>query len=110
MSITVNIYYTSDKKGNALSFAKEMEERGIADKIRAQEGNLRYEYFSPLNDEYTVLLIDSWKSKEAIDIHHASPMMEQISALREKYDLHMTFERFEKSEDSTDGDEKYIRR
>ena len=26
--------------------------------------------------------------------HHASPMMETIAALREKYDLHMTVERF----------------
>ena len=30
----------------------------------------------------------------AIDAHHASPMMGQIAALREKYDLHMRVERF----------------
>jgi quinol monooxygenase YgiN len=41
-----------------------------------------------------VLLIDSWRDQVAIDAHHASPMMQQLAKLREKYDLHMTAERF----------------
>ena len=41
-----------------------------------------------------MLLIDSWIDQAAIDAHHASPMMATIAALREKYDLHMTVERF----------------
>ena len=62
--------------------------------IRAEEGNLRYEYFFPMDDPETVLLIDRWRDQAAIDAHHASPMMGQIAALREKYDLHMRVERF----------------
>ena len=42
---------------------------------------MRYEYFFPANDDETVLLIDIWKNQQAIDIHHASPMMEKISNL-----------------------------
>ena len=103
MSITINIYYTGEENGAALTFAREMEQSGIADRIRAEEGNLRYEYFIPLNDEKTVLLIDSWKNQEALDVHHASAMMKEIAALREKYDLHMKVDRFisyESQEDS----------
>ena len=59
MSITVNLYYTGEN-GNALKFAREMESSGTADAIRREEGNLRYEYFIPMQDEKTVLLIDSW--------------------------------------------------
>ena len=40
-----------------------------------------------------MLLIDSWTDQEAIDLHHASPMMKEIMKLREKYDLHMNVER-----------------
>ena len=40
------------------------------------------------------MLIDSWSDQEAIDVHHASPMMKQLAELRDKYDLHMTVERF----------------
>ena len=91
--ITVNIYYTGTN-GSARRFAEEMEAGGTAALIRAEEGNLRYEYFSPLNDPETVLLIDQWRDQAAIDAHHASPMMEKIAELRDKYDLHMKVERF----------------
>ena len=91
--IAVNLYYRGEN-GNARRFAEEMEASGIADAIRAEEGNLRYEYFQPLNDPETVLLIDSWRDQAAIDAHHESPMMRELAALREKYDLHMTAERF----------------
>ena len=92
MSIVVNIYYTG-KNGAARKYAEEMESSGIAAEIRKEDGNLRYEYFFPLNDPETVLLIDSWKDQEAIDKHHATPMMDKITALRIKYDLHMKVER-----------------
>lgn len=106
--ITVNLYYTGTN-GNAAKFAEEMEKSGTADKIRAEKGNVRYEYFIPMNDPETVLLIDSWESQEAIDIHHASDMMQKIAELREKYDLHMRVERFV-SDDLPPADEGFIRK
>lgn len=93
MAITVNIYY-SGVNGNAKKFVEEMITSGTVANIRQEDGNLRYEYFFSVNDEETVLLIDSWKDQKSIDIHHASPMMEKIIELREKYDLHMKVERY----------------
>ncbi|MCQ2085257.1 MAG: antibiotic biosynthesis monooxygenase [archaeon] len=93
MTITINIYYTGEN-GSARRFAEEMVEGGIVGRIRAEKGNLRYEYFLPMDDPETVLLIDSWENQEAIDAHHASPMMGEILALREKYDLRMKVERY----------------
>ena len=100
--ITVNLYYKG-QNGSAQAFVREMEESGVADAIRAEEGNLRYQYFQPLNDPETVLLIDSWRDQAAIDAHHASPMMARLASLREKYDLHMTAERFISDELGTDA-------
>ena len=105
--ITVNLYYKGTN-GNARAFAEEMEVSGIADAIRAEEGNLRYEYFQPIGDPETVLLIDSWYDQAAIDAHHASPMMKQLAELRDKYDLHMSVERF--VSDEYKSDEKYLRK
>ncbi|MBQ8029796.1 MAG: antibiotic biosynthesis monooxygenase [Clostridia bacterium] len=93
MAITINIYY-SGKNSSAKKFAEEMVSSGIVDQIRAEKGNLKYEYFFPMNDGETVLLIDSWKNQEALDVHHASPMMKRIVLLREKYDLTMKVERY----------------
>lgn len=78
--ITVNLYYKG-QNGAAKAFADEME---------------------------TVLLIDSWTDQAAIDAHHASPMMKQLAELREKYDLHMTVERF--VSDVIGEDAKFIRK
>ncbi len=65
MSIVVNIYY-SGENGSAQKFAKEMISSGTVDAIRNEAGNIRYDYFFPLGDEETVLLIDSWKIKRAL--------------------------------------------
>ena len=108
--ITVNLYYTGCG-GSARAFAEEMERSGVAAAIRAEDGNLRYEYFFPMDDPETVLLIDQWRDQAAIDAHHASSMMARIAALREKYDLHMRVERFF-SDDSglPEKDMKFIKR
>lgn len=107
--ITVNLYYTGTN-GSARRFAEEMESCGTAALIRAEEGNLRYEYFFPMNDPETVLLIDQWRDQAAIDTHHASPMMGMITALREKYNLHMKVERFLSDESGVPAsDQKYIK-
>ena len=108
MAITVNLRY-SGTDGNARSFAEEMISSGTVDKIHAEKGNLRYEYYISLDDPETVLLIDSWADQAAIDVHHASPMMATIAALREKYDLHMTEERYTSINDNAE-DERFIRK
>ena len=105
--ITVNLYYRGTN-GNARAFAEEMEASGIAGNIREEAGNLRYQYFQPLGDPETILLIDSWTDQAAIDAHHASPMMARLAALRDKYDLHMTAERFVSEDIGEDG--QYIRK
>ncbi|MDD4851027.1 MAG: antibiotic biosynthesis monooxygenase [Gemmiger sp.] len=110
MSITINIYYTG-KDGNAKKFAEEMIASGIVERIRKESGNERYDYFFPIDNAETVLLIDRWKDQQSLDIHHALPLMAQIAQLREKYDLHMSVERYRSDDVSSSAqDEKYIRK
>lgn len=93
MSIVMNLYYTGTGD-NARKFAEEMESSGTADLIRKELGNVRYEYFLPIGQPETVLLIDIWENQEAIDSHHASPMMKTVLELREKYHLTVKAERY----------------
>ena len=94
MAFTINIYYTGEG-GNAKKFAEEMKARGLVERVRAEKGNLRYEYFLPMDDPETVLLIDAWENEEALDFHHKSPEMKEIAALREKYHLKMRVQKFQ---------------
>ena len=105
--ITVHLFYQG-QNGSARAFAAEMESSGIAEAIRQEPGNLRYAYYQPLDDPETILLIDSWRDQASIDAHHASPMMAQLAALREKYDLHMQAERFVSEE--VGDDERFLRK
>lgn len=93
MSLTVNIYYTG-KNGSARRFAEEMVALGVVDAVRAEEGNERYEYFFPMDDAETVLLIDRWRDQAALDAHHASSMMAKIAELRKKHGLRLRVERY----------------
>ncbi len=107
MSLVINIYYQGENK-SAREFAEEMISSGIVDRIRKEEGNLKYEYFFPMNDDETVLLIDKWKDKASLDMHHKSSMMNEIMKLREKYDLHMKVEQFTGLD--IDDSEEFIRK
>ena len=109
MNITFNLYYKSEN-GNAKKFAEEMISSGIVDEIRSKKGNLRYEYFILLNDDGTILLIDSWENQEALDEHHHSDTMKKIMELRNKYDLHMTVEKYIKDDTNMEGNDKFIRK
>lgn len=105
--ITILIRYKG-KEGNAKKFVNEMMSSGIVNEIRKEYGNLRYEYFFPVKDDDSVLLVDSWINQEALDRHHELNLMNKIKLLREKYDLHMEVEKYSLIVD--DKDEKYIRR
>ena len=107
ISLVVNLYYTGNN-GSAQKFVEEMESSGIADAIRKEEGNEKYDYLLVMKDLETVLLIDQWKDQKALDAHHASPMMKQLAQLRDKYDLHMRVERMETIDDLA-SDHMFIR-
>ncbi len=107
--ITINIYYSGEGK-NARLFSEKMIESGVVSAIRAEDGNIGYDYFFPIDDPHTVLLIDKWRDQEAIDKHHASEMMGKIAELREKYNLHMRVEMYiEDSEGIPEIDKSFIR-
>ncbi len=93
MCLTINIYYTGTN-GSAKKFAEEMLSSGLVEQIRAEQGNLKYEYFYPVEQPETVLLIDKWSSQDALDVHHKTPMMKQIAQLRKKYNLKITVEKY----------------
>ena len=106
----MNLYYTGHS-GNAQKFVQEMENSGTAAAIRAEDGNLKYNYFISMDDPETVLLIDSWKDQASLDVHHASSMMQTIIELREKYDLHMRAERYSQEDEAvTAADAAFIRK
>ena len=104
----MNIYYKG-QNGSAKKFANEMISSGIVEEIRNKKGNLRYDYYEPLDDKETILLIDSWEDQKSLNSHHESDTMNKIIELRNKYDLHMKVEKYI-LDNSDNKDDKYIRK
>ena len=97
MPVTVNILY-SGTGTNAQDFANEMMSTGVVSQIRQESGNLRYNYFTDMEDNQSILLIDEWTDQAAIDSHHKSDMMTTIAELRIKYHLKMQVTRYVRDE------------
>ncbi|MCK8617982.1 antibiotic biosynthesis monooxygenase [Fructobacillus sp. M158] len=77
MKVTVNIIY-SETNNNTHLFAKEMIKSGTVTDIKLQEGNIKYDYYLPIDNLNELLLVDEWVSQDAIDLHHKSPMMKKL--------------------------------
>ena len=57
----------------------------MANKVRREEGCLRYDYYFKSWDEDTVLLFEEWESKKHQEVHLTQPHIADLKAIKEKY-------------------------
>jgi quinol monooxygenase YgiN len=89
-------YYIKDGKRN--DFYRTLIESGIADASRAEEGNEKYEYYYSLDNENELLLLEVWKSAEAVELHQQSAHFKQLGELKKEYVTETAFMRYEIAE------------
>lgn len=92
MTIALNVYYKG-KDGSARRFVEGMVSGGILEKVRAEDGCLGYSYYSSLEDDDIVLLVEHWRDEMALNAHIAAPNMSRIDALKARYGLTVEVER-----------------
>lgn len=80
----LHVTYTA-KPGMREKFVKAIEAEGLADKIRWEDGCLRYDYYYAAGDGLTILLVEAWESEEKQQIHMTQPHMERVMELKELY-------------------------
>lgn len=73
------------KEGFASNFVGEVEDSGAADKVRAEDGCIRYDYFWHGDIPNRVILLEAWDSLEKQKIHLQQHHMNTIRHIREKY-------------------------
>lgn len=79
------LYVVKDGKGR--EFVQKLD-KGVANKVRREEGCLRYDYYFKSWDEDTVLLFEEWESKEHQKAHLLQPHIAEIRAIKEEYVIH----------------------
>lgn len=91
---TIYVVFKS-KEGKREGFIDKIISEGIVDKVRAEKGCIRYDYYFAQKDPNEILLIEAWETKEDQQIHIAQPHMARLREIKEDYILSTTLGEFE---------------
>ena len=91
-NMTLLVTYTC-KPGQAGAYVQALKSSGVQEKIRAEDGCLRYDYHLSCEAPDTVALIEQWRDEAAQETHMAQPHMADIRRLKEAYVLDTRLER-----------------
>ena len=84
MSVLLTVNYKA-KDGMRESFVGEIISSGILDKIRHEDGIIRYEYYYDAADSSNILLLEEWKSEEHQQKHLLAPHMTALKEIKDRY-------------------------
>ncbi len=79
------VTYKLNSKEARDGYLKEVQENGVVEKSRAEEGCIRYTYFYPVESETELFLWEQWESREAQKKHTQQPHFARLGELKEKY-------------------------
>ncbi len=92
-TIILNVIYTI-KQGKREDFYKKINEAGIPEKSRLEEGNFKYDYYFPADSEDQLLLIEIWKDQDSQNVHKETEHFKQLQVMKASYVTDVKFEQF----------------
>ena len=84
MLFGLNVTYEM-KPGMRSEFLAAVQEDGLLDAIRAEDGCLKYDYYLSVDHPDQLLLVEHWRDQAAVKRHAETPTMEKIKALKAQY-------------------------
>ena len=94
MALKVLVTYTA-KPDHAKAFLADIVDKGLRDKVLAEDGCLQYDYFTSAADPNQVLLVEAWESRDAQKVHLDQPHMAGIRQAKEDHILDTNVEFFD---------------
>ena len=71
---------------------------GIDAASRAEEGNIKYDYYLPADGSDELLLVEKWKDAGALAKHGRQPHYARLKELKTEYVIDTVIERFESAD------------
>lgn len=91
--LTMIVYYRcKDEQRDA--FMSVLKKENIAEKSRVEPGNMQYDYFLPVDDANTVLLLEKWESVDAQKIHTETDNFKKLGEIKAKYVASVDIEKY----------------
>ena len=76
-----------DKRRKREEFYKKVLEQGIVEASKKETGNLKYDYYYPLDSANDICLLEIWKNKEEQKKHSATSHYQLLTELKKEYVL-----------------------
>ncbi|MBR4635196.1 MAG: antibiotic biosynthesis monooxygenase [Clostridia bacterium] len=92
--IVLNVTYRC-RPGMRGEFLSRIHAEGLDASSRAEQGNIKYDYYFPENDGDALLLIEKWSGQNALAEHALTPHFKRLQELKPVYVLETAVERFE---------------
>ena len=84
-NLFISVVYTLKNEGDREKAVKEMNDSGVLDAIRKENGCYIYQYYYSAENERTLVLYEKWESAEHQKIHMTQPHMQTAMAIMNKY-------------------------
>jgi quinol monooxygenase YgiN len=91
--IVLNVTYKC-KPQKRDDFLEMIMSEGIDVECRAEEGNLKYDYYIPTDDSDDLLLVEKWRDKEALAIHSKQPHFARLGEIKKEFVNDTIIEKF----------------
>lgn len=83
VNIFVN-YSFKDREARDAFYAYIVENQ-VGEKCRAENGNIRYSYYYPVDDDSKLFLFEQWESNEAIKVHMTQPHFIELGKAKDEF-------------------------
>ena len=91
--IVLNVTYKC-KPDMREEFLEAIMADGVDVASRAEEGNIKYDYYTPLEGDDELLLLEKWADDAALDLHREQPHFARLGELKNEYVLETVIDKF----------------
>ena len=91
--ILLNVTYTV-KDGERDEFYNQLCDKGIINKSRNEEGNLKYDYYFPVENSNDILLLEIWADAIELQTHSEAPHFLELQELKKQYIASVEIKKF----------------
>ena len=91
--VVLNVTYKC-KPGMKEAFLEAIKAEGLDVACRNEDGNIKYDYYFPVDDSDEMLLVEKWRDADALDAHGKQPHFARLGELKNEYVDDTTIEKF----------------
>lgn len=92
--IVLNVTYKC-KPDMRDEFLEMIYTEGIDVACRSEDGNLKYNYYTPVDGSDDLLLIEKWRDADALAAHGRQPHFARLGDLKAEFVIETVIEKFE---------------